>query len=395
MATARKPARTKTGKSRSRPAESKAPKVRDRTPRVRYAVVGLGYFAQVAVLPAFAHAKNSRLTALVSDDPVKLKQLARKYGVEKTYTYAQYQECLASKEVDAVYIALPNDMHKEYAVRAARMGVHVLCEKPMAVTARECEEMIREAKEHEVRLMVAYRLHFESANLLAADLVASGKIGDPRVFQSAFSMQVKHDNIRTRAERAGGPLYDIGVYCINAARYIFRDEPYQAFAFSASRPEERFKEVDEMFTCVLRFPKERLASFTCSFGAADCATYRILGTEGDLAVEPAYEYAFPIKHRLTVKGRTRERTFPKKDQMAGEIVYFSDCVLKGTEPEPSGAEGLADVRIIEALLASARSGHPVPIDRIEKKQRPTARQAIRIPPIRKPELIHAESPTQD
>src|SRR5207302_10698411 len=134
--------------------------------RVRYAVVGLGHIAQIAVLPSFRHAiENSELRALISSDPTKLRKLARKYGVSRTCTYEQYDEFLQSGEVDAVYIALPNHLHCEYAVRAAEAGVHVLCEKPMAVTEEECQKMITAAASSDVRLMIAYRLHFEAANL--------------------------------------------------------------------------------------------------------------------------------------------------------------------------------------------------------------------------------------
>lgn len=362
---------------------------------VRYAVVGLGYFAQAAVLPAFANARNSRVTALISDDPEKRRALAKKYGVEKTYDYDQYQECLASREVDAVYITLPNHLHREYAVRAARMGVHVLCEKPMAPTEEDCEEMIREAREHDTRLMIAYRLHFESANLKAIEIANSGRIGEARFFQSAFTMQVRPGNIRTQdPSEGGGPLFDIGVYCINAARYIFRSEPYEVFAFSARKDDPRFREVDEMVSAILRFPGERLAAFTCSFGAADTAAYRVFGTKGDFYMEPAYEYDAPIRQRLTVGGKASEKSWPKRDQIAPELLYFSDCVLEGVEPEPSGIEGLADVRVVRALLESIRTGRPVSLERFEKTLRPTLDQAMDLPPAEEPELVHAEGPSQ-
>src|SRR5215472_861405 len=133
--------------------------------KIRYAVVGLGYITQVAILPAFAHAQeNSELAALVSGDPGKLKALGKKYKVPKTYSYEQYADCV-SDGIDAVYIALPNAMHRAYAEGAARAGVHVLCEKPMAVTEQECEAMIEAAEKANVKLMIAYRLHFERGNL--------------------------------------------------------------------------------------------------------------------------------------------------------------------------------------------------------------------------------------
>ena len=164
---------------------------------VRYAVVGLGHIAQVAVLPAFAHARrNSKLVAVVSDDRTKRREIARRYRIDHTYSYSQFDECLEA--VDAVYIALPNSMHAEYTIRAARAGVHVLCEKPMAVTADECEQMIAACDEHHVKLMIAYRLHFEEINLKVIDLVRRGRIGEPKFFNSSFSMTVRRGDIRTK-----------------------------------------------------------------------------------------------------------------------------------------------------------------------------------------------------
>ena len=358
---------------------------------IRYAVVGLGHIAQAAVLPAFAHAaKNSQLTALVSDDPVKLKKLARHYGIKQTYSYAQYDECLAGGYVDAVYIALPNHLHCDFSVRAARAGIHVLCEKPMAVTERECEQMIQAADRHRVKLMIAYRLHFEEANMQAVQLVQSGKLGEPRLFNSVFTLQVEDkENIRLQKEMGGGTLYDIGIYCINAARYLFQEEPIEVSAFSARASDRRFKEVEEMTGATMRFPHDRLATFICSFGASDVSAYDVVGTKGHLRVDPAYEYAGELKHVLTVKGTSKTRTFSKRDQFAPELMYFSNCILEGRSPEPSGKEGLIDVRIIRALYESAESGRPVTLDVAKKGRRPTLSQEIKRPPVKKPRLIHA------
>jgi glucose-fructose oxidoreductase len=364
-----------------------------RRAKIRYAVVGLGHIAQVAVLPAFAHAsRNSRLAALVSDDPKKLTELGRRYGVDHLYSYDEYDDCLRSGEVDAVYIALPNNLHREYAIRAARAGAHVLCEKPMALTERDCLAMIRAAERNKVKLMIAYRLHFEAANMKAVEWVRSGKLGEPRLFHSVFSMQVREGNIRTQEELGGGTLYDLGIYCINAARYLFQDEPIEALAASAAGKDPRFKEIDEMTSAILRFPGERLAVFTSSFGAADVSEYRVLGAKGSLRVEPAYEYAMGLKHELAIGGKTRTRTFKKRDQFAPELLYFSDCIKKNIEPEPSGREGLADVRIIQALRRSARSRRPVKLGNFKRAKRPTLRQEIRRPAVvRPPALVHAES----
>lgn len=363
-----------------------------KSPKVRYAVVGLGHIAQVAVLPAFAHAaRNSVLTALVSNDPEKLRRLSRRYGIKLTYSYEQYDDCLRSGDVDAVYIALPNNMHAEYSIRAANAGVHVLCEKPMAVTERECQSMIRAVRKHKVKLMIAYRLHFEEANLKAIEIVKSGKLGEPRVFNSLFGMQVKEGNIRTQAELGGGTLYDLGVYCINAARHLFQNEPAEAFAYTGARNDRRFKEIDEMTAALLRFPGERTGSFTTSFGATDVASYEIIGTKGKLRLDPAYEYAMALKLHVTIDGKTTSHTFGRRDQFAPELLYFSDCIRKNIEPEPSGEEGLADVRIVRALYRAAEIGRPVKIRSVPIRKRPTLRQEKHRPPVAKPQLIHAES----
>jgi predicted dehydrogenase len=365
--------------------------------RIRYAVVGLGHIAQSAVLPAFAHAaENSELAALVSDDEEKLEKLGRKYRVRNRFTYDEYDACLASGEIDAVYIALPNHLHREYAERAAAAGIHVLCEKPMAVTEEDCESMIRAAERGGVKLMIAYRLHFDEANLKAVDLVQTGRIGEPRIFDSVFCMQVKEGDIRVGPRsRGGGTVYDIGIYCINAARYLFQDEPVEVTAQMANSGDPRFRETEEMVAATLRFPGDRLATFTCSFGAADVATYHVVGTRGDLELNPAYEYAAEIRQRVTVNGRTRERTFPKRDQFAPELVSFSECVLNGAEPEPSGREGLADVRVIRAIYASAEAGgRAVRLAPFQKEIRPTLDQEVRRPPVRQPSLVNTEAPSR-
>jgi len=357
---------------------------------VRYAVVGCGHIAQVAVLPAFGNARrNSRLAGIVSGDPVKRKELPKKYGFQHAWSYEEYDACLKSGEIDAVYIALPNHMHCEYAERAARAGIHVLCEKPMAMSEDECERMAAATREGNVKLMIAYRLHFERANLEAIEVARSGRIGEPRLFTSTFTMSVVPGNIRVRRETGGGVLWDIGIYCINAARSLFGAEPVEVRAETAGCAGE----VEETVSAVLRFPGDRLASFTCSFGAADVAQYRLVGTRGDLAVDPAYEYAVPLFHRLTLDGETRERRFAKRDQFAPELLYFSDCVIQNRDPEPSAEEGLADIRVIRALYRSAQSGRPVELEPFRRQERPSLEQEIRRPAIDKPSVIHAQAPS--
>ena len=363
------------------------------SPKIRYGVVGLGHIAQVAVLPAFQNSKNSELVTIVSGESEKRQKLGKKYRLEHVYSYEDYDRALS--EVDAVYISVPNHLHREYAVRAANAGVHVLCEKPMAVTKEECQAMIDAAEQHKVKLMIAYRLHFEAGNLEAIRLAESGKLGDLRLFTSEFAQQVTEDNVRATEgiERGGGPVYDMGIYCINAARYLFRAEPTEVFATTANDGEKRFENIEEMTSVVMRFPEERLATFTCSFGATDVSRYTLIGTEGLLTSDPAYEYAMEIKHELTIGGKRKTRTFPKRDQFAAELVYFSDCILQNKEPEPSGIEGLADVRIVEAIYESARTRKVVEFPELPATRRPTARQEIHLPAHDKPKMVRAKSPS--
>jgi len=362
---------------------------------IRYAVAGLGYISQAAVLPAFANAnENSELAALVSGDPEKLAGLSRKYGVGKTYSYERFDDCVRSGDVDAVYIALPNSMHREYTEQAARAGVHVLCEKPMAVTEEDCEHMIEVCRKNKVRLMIAYRLHFDRANLSSIEVVQSGRIGAARIFNSVFTQQVVEGNIRLEPnESGGGTLYDIGIYCINAARYLFRDEPVEVYAATANNGEPRFRQSEEMASAILRFPGDRLAAFTCSFGAAGVADYEVVGTKGSLRLERAYDYDSEMRQWISAGGRTEVTEFPKRDQFSPQLIYFSNCILEDREPEPSGIEGLADIRVIRALYHSASIENPVQLGFFAPKPRPGIAQELSRPAVEQPETIRAAGPS--
>jgi glucose-fructose oxidoreductase len=286
-------------------------------------------------------------------------------------------------------------MHAEFTVRAANAAVHVLCEKPLAVTVDECEQMIEACSSAGVKLMTAYRLHFEQVNLKAIDLVRQGRIGEPRFFTSSFSMRVKRGNIRTRRELGGGTLFDLGVYCINAARYLFQKEPKEVFAYSVNTSRDLLPDVDETTAAVLRFDGDRVATFVTSFNAGDSGYYSIVGTKGDLCVDPAYEYSEGLAYELTIGGRTTTKQTGKRDQFAPELTHFSDCIKGDREPEPSGLEGLQDVRIVVALYESARTGRSVALPPYQETAHPTKKQEMRRPPVREPRLVNVEQPFED
>lgn len=357
--------------------------------KVRYAVVAQGHISQVAVLPAFRECKNSELVALVSGDKEKLKALSKKYGVKNCYSYEEYDKCLKSGEVDAVYISLPNQLHREYSTRAAEAGIHILCEKPLAVTSQDCEAIAQSVRKNKVKLMVAYRLHFDAAHLNAIEIVNSGKIGEICYFSSEFGYQLKEDNIRALPSEGGSPLHDMGIYCINAVRYLFKSEPEEVFAFAAS-PNKKLSKIHQTVTVMMKFPGDKLANFTCSFASSTISNYRVVGTRGNLFIENAYEYVGELKHRLTVKEKLKKWKSKAGDQFSAEITYFSECLLKNKVPEPSLAEGTVDVKIIEALQESIQTGKPVKLSAPKIHRRPTVIQKIYKKPHREPQLIKVE-----
>ena len=325
--------------------------------KIRYAVVGTGWISQIAFMPSIAQTGNSEMTAIVSGNHANAKKLASFYGIEHIYSYEQYDEMLKSGFVDAVYIALPNSLHADYAIRAARAGVHVLVEKPLAVTVAECEAMIAAAQASGVMLMTAYRLHTEPGTIEAIDMIRRGEIGEPRLFSSVFSFPVAAGNHRLKGEHWGGPLQDIGVYCVNAMRHLFQSEPTEVVAAIAARPgDARFGEVEEMVSATLRFPGERLAHFIASFGGDDIDQYRVVGTGGQIEVSSGYRFDRPVTVRLTKGGKTVEKAFPQYDHFSGQAHYFSACILQGIQPEPDGGDGLADVAIMRAIEESAKTG---------------------------------------
>lgn len=362
---------------------------------IRYAVVGLGHFAQTAILPAFANtSKIAELAALVTGDSEKAKKLHRKYKVP-AFHYDEYDALCASGDIDAVYIAVPNSEHRQYTERAARAGVHVLCEKPLAYSVADAERMIAACERAQVRLMTAYRLHFEAGNLAAIKAVQEGRIGEPRLFVSTHTMQVEADNVRVDLSLGGGPMEDIGIYCLNAARYLFQAEPDTVTAFAVHGNDPRFEEVPEAVSVTLRFPNDCLATFVCGFGSAKLSEYQIIGTQGVIKMDPAYTWHGDLEQVISVGKQERKKTFKHRDQVAAEIDYFAKCILEEREPEPSGKEGLIDVKIIDAIRRSYRTQKSIAIENLPYDPQPQSAQSIRKSPPRQPKPVNAESPSQE
>jgi glucose-fructose oxidoreductase len=261
----------------------------------------------------------------------------------------------------------------------------------MAVTESDARAMIRACARARVKLMIAYRLHFERGTLSALDAVRKGRVGELRFVQSSFPMKTEPGNLRLRPGE-GGPLYDIGIYCLNAARHLFGAEPVEVFGEHVRGEGARFKHVPESTTAVLRFPRERIAAFTCSFGAEGTGVYQAFGTKGMLRMDPGYSHSDGLTMHLTRNGKTKTRRFPARDQFAPEILHFSTCILRDREPAPSGREGLLDVRALEAIERSARLRRRVKLRAVTERRRPRLDQEIHRPKARRPRLVKADSP---
>lgn len=351
---------------------------------INYAVVGAGWISQIAFLPGVGQSGNSRVAAIVTGDRAKATRLADFHGIETVVGYDAYDVLLASPGIEAVYIALPNDMHADYAIRAMRAGKHVLVEKPLATTEEEALAMIAAARDANVFLMTAYRLHHEPGTVAVLDHIRANAIGRPLFFQSVFSFQMATGNHRLKSSAWGGPLQDVGVYCINAARHIFAEEPVEAVAMTYRPADDpRFAAIDASIAATLRFPSGGLAQFTASFGAAAVDNYRVVGTSGDLELDPGFRFETATTMRLRRDGKTVETRFPQIDQFGAQVAYFSDCIASGTPPEADGEEGLADMRALLAIEKACLSGQPQMISSPPRLRHPTGDMVRMTPPTRR------------
>jgi len=362
--------------------------------KIRYGVVGLGSITQEAMLPGIEHTGNSELTALVTSDSEKAAKLSEMYDVPDTYTYEQFGELIQCNKVDALYIATPNWRHAEFAVPALKAGISVLLEKPMEVDSAACQQILDAQQGSGAKLMVAYRLHCEPATIAAIEVVRSGKLGEVHLFTSTFCQMIDPENHRAKNGDNAGPLFDMGPYPINGVRNLFEDEPTEAFAIATRHPDSGFGDVDDTISVILRFPKERIAQFTVSYYGDATERYTVVGSEGSLDMNPAFTYGKPLEYTVTYGEDKKHQSFKNTDHFGGEMKYFSDCILNGTEPEPDGFEGLADVRVIEAALRSMKSGRFEKVERVAIKTRISADQEQTLSAQKTPEMVNASSPAR-
>ena len=337
--------------------------------RVGFAVVGLGDLALNQIIPAFGSCKKARLAAVVSGSPEKARQVAREHGLPEkaVYNYKTYDDLRDDAEVDVIYIVLPNGLHAEYTVRGAKAGKHILCEKPMANSVAECQQMIDACEQAGRKLMIAYRIQYEPHNRLAQKFLREKKYGATKIID-AVNGQDQGDPNQWRQNKklaGGGALPDVGLYCLNTARFLVGEEPTEVFAMIHSTPDDpRFREVEESVTWQMRFPGGTLANCATSYGIHENRRYRVNAETGWFGLDPAFSYQNLAMESSHAEGpidyRDKVGLMPK-DQFALEMDHLAECVLADKRPYTPGEEGLQDQRIMEAIYESAASGKLVKI----------------------------------
>lgn len=307
--------------------------------KIGYAVVGLGHLTLGEILPALTACKKSKIAALVSGNPDKLKKTGTMYGVIESaqYSYEDFDAISENNELDAVFIVFPNSMHKEYTLRSAKAGKHVLCEKPMAISSQECREMIKACKDADVKLMVAYRIQFEPFNTYVKNQIKEKSIGTVK-FVEAQNGQSSGNPEHWRYKKSlsgGGALPDIGIYCLNTTRFILDMEPEEVFAYQYSNSKDpHFKEIDEMVNWQMKFPGGIVAQCSTSYQIHTSKRYRVAGDKGWLNLDNAYGYVGQ-KLSLGIPGdptEVKDINIKHVNQFAREMDYFSECILNDEQP---------------------------------------------------------------
>ncbi|MDR3773961.1 MAG: Gfo/Idh/MocA family oxidoreductase [Terracidiphilus sp.] len=325
--------------------------------KIGYAVIGLGRIAD-HFLPGAGLTSNSKITALVSGHRDKADRIAAQYAVPSgsIYNYENFDEIAHNPNVDAVYVALPNSMHAEYTIRAARAGKHVLCEKPMSTKVAEAESMIAACKAANVKLMIAYRCHYEPTNLRAIRLIRDGALGQVQAIESSFGFNMGPNEWRTNKKLAGGgPLFDVGIYSLNACRYLTGEEPAAISAYASTIDHDaRFAEVEENVAWTMKFPSGILATCSTTYGANMPGYYHVHGSKGWLQVDNAFVYE-GLHLRGFVNGADIDEPNPARDpsHFVAEAEHFSHCIQNNLQPKSAGEEGLRDMQYITEIYRSA------------------------------------------
>ncbi len=335
--------------------------------RLGVAVVGLGVLALENIIPGFGEAKSVRLAALVSGEPDKMRAVAAEHGVPERnlYSYESFDRIRDNPDIDFVYIVLPNALHAEFTIRAANAGKHVLCEKPMAASVAQAQSMIDACRAANRRLMIAYRLQYTPEHRTVIEMARSKAYGAVRLIE-AVNGQNDAANGQWRqisALSGGGSLPDVGLYCLNAFRYITGEEPVEVTGqITQPRDDPRFREVEDVALFTLRFPSGIIGQGSCGYSFHESRWLRVQAETGWFGLDPAFGYdnlAIDINRKAGRASATEMRRFAPQNQFAGEMDAFAASLNANEEPRTGGAEGLQDLKIMAAIYRSAATGRPV------------------------------------
>jgi predicted dehydrogenase len=332
--------------------------------KVGFAIVGLGRFGAGQLLRSLPECKNAYPAALVSGSPEKARKLAEQYKIDEKsiYSYENFDQIKDNPNVDLVYVVLPNSMHREYVIRAAKAGKHVACEKPMAVNVKECQEMIDACKTANKKLMIGYRLRYEPYNMKAIELVQQKTYGPARVIEAVHSFNIGPNEWRTDKKLAGGgPVMDLGIYCLNACRYLTGEEPTDVSAMTYQpKGDPRFANTEAQMVFTMKFPHGVLAYCSTSYAHHYAGRFHVMAEQAELAMNPAFSYG---GLKLHIRGRKGEEDIdlPQINQFAAEMDHFAECARDNKDPRTPGEEGLKDMKVIEKLYESAESGKTVQV----------------------------------
>lgn len=321
------------------------------------ALVGMGYYASNQLAPALEQTTLCKLAGIVTGTPAKAADWQQRHPHLEghVYDYTTFDRLIDDEAIDIVYVVLPNAMHAEYTIRAAQAGKHVICEKPMAVSVVEAQSMIDACEAAERKLSIGYRLHFEPHNVEAMRLGQEKVFGPVILMETEFGFRIGNpDQWRLKhALAGGGALMDVGIYTIQAARYVTGEEPLQVTAQEYKTDPVKFAEVDETLTWQLTFPGGCVVNATSSYAANTQRLYAA-AQRGWFELKPAYVYG-------GIQGTTSEgpMDFPQIIQQAAQMDDFADCILNDRTSEVDGYEGLRDLRVIEGIYRSIETGRPV------------------------------------
>ncbi|MFB6248803.1 MAG: Gfo/Idh/MocA family protein [Salinibacter sp.] len=324
------------------------------------ALVGLGNYATGQLAPALQETTKCELTGIVTGTPAKAETWKQKYDLpdENVYDYETYDRIADNDAIDIVYVVLPNAMHAEYTIRAAEAGKHVICEKPMATSAQACRDMIAACERAGVKLSIGYRLHFEPHHQRAMTLGQDEVFGPVTVMQNGFGFRISDDatdqpHIEWRLDKemaGGGALMDVGIYAIQAARYVTGEEPVAVTAREYKTRPEVFSEVDETIVFQLECPGGTVVDGSTSYNGNFNRLYAT-APDGWFEVRPSYGYG-------GIEGRTHEGPMGLENvtQQARQMDAFAECIRQDRPSRVGGEEGLRDLEVIEAIYASIDAG---------------------------------------